>query len=522
MKSFRKILSLLVAATLLVAVLCGCGDGKSETEEPTQGEDASAPGASTGTRADTNEIVVGIAQDLDDSLDPHMMTAAGTREVLFNVFEGLVKPDTDGNLIPAVAESYDISETGDEFTFTLREGVKFHDGSLVTVGDIVYSVSRAAGLDTGTALVAALSIISSVEAVDEKIVVVRTSEPNIELIAYMASAQIIPEGNDPASSPIGTGPFSFSSRIAQDSIVLERFDDYWGDKAYLSKVTFRIIENSDSLVMALKSGAIDLCAHLTSSQADQLDDFTILEGTMNLVQALYLNNDAGPLSDVRVRQAISYAINPQEVMDFIAHGRGTAIGSHMYPAFGKYFMEELTDYYAYDLDTAKRLLAEAGYENGLSLEITVPGNYKPHVDTAVVLVEQLSKIGISATIKTVEWETWKSETYGERKYEATVCGFDASTLTASALLARFVSDNAKNISNFSSADYDETYAAASASTNDAEQTELYKRCLTILTEEAANAYIQDLCDLVAMRDTLEGYEFYPLYVMDLSTVRYAG
>jgi len=516
MKKLKQIISLLMAVLMLTAVLCGCADGKDSDKTTSPGEEASP-----GDNVKKSEIVVGIAQDLDDSLDPHKMTAAGTREVLFNVYEGLVKPDSDGNLVPAVAESYTINEeTGDEFTFALRQGVKFHDGSTVTVGDIVYSISRAAGLDTGEPLISALAIISDVSATDDSTIVVKTSVPNIELIALIASAYIIPENSAEDGTLAGTGPFKFSSRSPQENFIIERFDDYWGEKAYLEKVTYKIFENAEAILMALKGGAVDLCAHLTSSQAAELSGFTILEGTMNLVQALYLNNNVAPLNDVRVRQAISYAVDKQDIMDFIADGHGTAIGSSMYPAFSKYFLDELTDYYATDIDKAKSLLAEAGYENGFDLEITVPGNYQPHIDTATVLVEQLAKIGIRCKIKTVEWETWKEDTYGARNYQATVCGFDASTLTASALLSRFVSTNPKNISYFSNEEYDEVYAKASTATNEAEQTELYKRLETILTEQAANAYIQDMCDLVAVADGIVGYEFYPLYVIDMSKIRY--
>ena len=130
MNTLKRLLTLLLAFVLLTAVLCGCKDGKPGDPDP----EASPL---SGVAVPGGEITVGIAQDLDDSLDPHKMSAAGTREILFNVFEGLVKPDENGNLIPAVASSYTIADTGDTFTFTLREGVKFHDGRTVTVGDVV-------------------------------------------------------------------------------------------------------------------------------------------------------------------------------------------------------------------------------------------------------------------------------------------------------------------------------------------------------------------------------------------------
>ena len=192
----------------------------------------------------------------------------------------------------------------------------------------------------------------------------------------------------------------------------------------------------------------------------------------------------------------------------------------MYPAFGKYFDESLADAYPYDVEKAKELLAESGYENGFDLTITVPSNYQPHIDTAAVIVEQFKAVGINATIKQVDWNTWLTDVYGNRDFEATVCGFDASVLNASAMLARWVSDNDKNMINYSNEEYDETFAAAQSTTDEAEQTALYKRCLEILSETAANVYLQDLADFVAINPNLEGFEFYPLYVIDMSKLSY--
>ena len=513
----KKRLFALVLALVMTTALCACGGGK-----PT--DPAETPTGSTGEKLMGGEITVGIAADLDTSLDPHVSSSsAGTREVLFNIFEGLMKPDTDGNLIPAVAESYSVNETADAYTFTLREGVKFHNGDAVTVGDVVYSLSRAAGLETGEPLVATLSGVAAVEATDDRTVVVTLKAPDTEFIAYTTAA-IIPDGTDPADGLIGTGPFKFVSRVPQESIVIEKFADYWGTPAYLDKVTFSVIESAQTMVMSLRSGAIDMAGHLEASQVADLSDLTILEGSMNLVQALYLNNAAAPFNDVRVRQALSYAIDKYAVIDLAADGHGFAVGSSMYPAFGKYFVDDLTDYYTVDTAKAKELLKEAGYENGFTFTITVPSNYTPHVDAAQVIVNLLNQadIGVTAKIEQVEWATWYSDVYKGRQFEATVSGMDASTLTASALLQRFTSTNAKNFIGFDNADYDAAYAAAVATVDTDKQTELFKQCETILTEQAANVYIQDLADFFAMQNDVGGYEFYPLYVMDLSNVYRIG
>lgn len=511
------ILAMLILAMVLSLAACG---GKVQPPEDVDGDEVETP-----SRAATNEVTVGIPQDLEDSLDPHLTTAAGTREVLFNIFEGLVKPDSEGNIIPAVAEKCDVSDDGKVYTFTLRDGITFHNGEAVTVDDVVYSISRCAGmLDEGAYTAAStLTGIESIEATDDKTVVITLAVTNTEFLASLATtyAAIIPaDYDDQATNPIGTGPFKYVSRSPQENFVMEAYDGYWGEGAKLSKVTY-LITAADSLVMSLKSGAIDICAHLTADQVKSVEDqFNIEKDTMKLVQALYLNNAVEPFNDVRVRQALCYAVNVDEIINLVVDGNGVRVGSSMFPAFGKYFMEELSDYYTQDIDKAKELLTEAGYGDGFSMTITVPSNYPQHVQTGEVIAEQLKAVGITAEIVQVEWGTWVEDVYGGRNFQSTVVGFDTSTLTARGMLERWTSDHGKNMINFNNAEYDELFRQAIACTDDAEQTELYKQMETILTEEAANVYIQDLYDMVAVNPALDGLTFYPAYVLDLSTVYY--
>lgn len=510
----KKLLALFLALVMVGAVLPGCGDGSKDPGG--QGNNGK-----TGEPVKGGEITVGIAQDLDDSLDPHQTVAAGTREVLFNIFEGLVKPNSDGEMIPAVAEKYTLSEDGTTYTFTLREGVKFHNGQTVTAEDVVYSINRCAAVPEGQEkpLVAAFSAVKSVEALDEKTVAVTIAQRDLEFISYMTAAIIPADYENQATAPVGTGPFRFVSRTPQQDFVMERFEDYWGAPAWLDKVTYKICENADALVMNLNGGSIDLCAHLTSAQASQLNQsFQVLEGTMNLVQAIYLNNQAKPFDNQLVRQALCYAIDRQGIMDMVADGHGTAVGSSIYPAFTKYFLPELVDKYPHDMAKAKELLAQAGYPDGFDMTISVPNNYQPHMDTAEVVAEQLREAGINVTIQPVEWSTWLDTIYNGRQFQATVVGVDAANMTARAMLERFTSDYGKNFINYNNPAYDALFQQAINAQDEATQTDLYKQMETMLADTAANVYIQDLCDLVAMRQNLGGLKFYPIYVLDLSTV----
>ena len=499
----KKSLSVLLALVMLSALLAGCGQ-KSPADQ----------------RKKNNEIAVGIAQDLGSSLDPRSLASAGAREVLFNVFEGLYKPTASGDFAPALATGYDVSGDGKTYTFTLREGVKFHNGKTMTADDVVYTFKSYAESSTDSNLKAGLAGVAEVKADGGK-VVITLAEPNSDFLAYVASAHVIPaDYAEQETKPVGTGPFRYESRSVQENIVLVRNDDYYGTKALVSKVTFKIYETGTALVTALAGGAVDLVAHLTEQQVSGLStEYKVVEGTMNLVQALYLNNLEGPLADVRVRQALCYAVDVQEMLKLTANGHGTPVGSSIYPAFKKYFDASLANAYPHDVAKAKELLKEAGYES-FDLVITVPGNYTNHVDTAVVLAQQLKAVGVNATVQEVEWNTWLKDVYQGRKYQATVVGFDASMLTAGAMLNRFVSDSSKNISNFYSTEYDALIAEASSITDDARRTECYRAAEKILSDEAANVYLQDMADFVAIRATLSGYQFYPLYVMDLSAVGY--
>lgn len=496
MKKRLKTLFLLFVLTTLTIALSGCAGDKAD--------DASS------------SITIGIPQDLD-SLDPHTAVAAGTKEVLFNIFEGLVKPDSEGNLVPAVASEVIPSEDGKVYTFTLREGILFHDGSVVTVEDVKYSLERCADTSNGDPLVPAFSNIERVETPDETTIIVTLKEPDTDFLAYMTTA-IIPASNaSPETDPIGTGPYKYVSWTPQEEVILVKNNDYWGTPAHIENITIKIIADTDAIITSLNAGSIDFYARLSSAQIEQLNDnFEIYEGTMNLVQALYLNNDEAPFDDVRVRQALCYAIDPGEIMNLIFDGKGTELGSSMFPAFSKYYMEELNHTYDQDINKAKELLADAGYPDGFSFTITVPSNYQPHIDTAQVLVEQFKAIGVDAKINLVEWDSWLSDVYGGRQFQSTVVGVDASTLTASALLSRFVSDASNNFINYDNADYDAAYARAMGTTDDAERVAAYKECETILSEDAANVYIQDLAEFVAINKKYAGYEFYPLYVQDFS------
>ncbi|MBD5157791.1 MAG: ABC transporter substrate-binding protein [Butyrivibrio sp.] len=504
----KHLCTLLFMALLATAVLSGCagGTGTSSGDNPSKEQKSS--------------VVVGIQQDID-SLDPHKATAAGTKEILFNIFEGLVKPDENGNLMNAVASDYSVSEDGLVYTFTLRENVKFHNGNVVTAEDVKYSLERVSGLLDGTPLISTLSTIKSVEIVDEKTVRVTVENANTELI-YSFVAAIIPAGSgeDESADPIGTGPFSYVSYTPQEGIAVKKFDGYWQEGLpYLDEVNFKIINSAETALLELQGGTVDIYAYLTDSQANELkDSFNVVASPSNVVQALFLNNLEKPLDDVRVRQAICYALDKDSVNDFVGGGNGTIISSAMLPTL-KDFYTDLNGTYgtSANIEKAKELLADAGYADGFELEITIPSNYEFHMQTGEVVVEQLKKVGINAKINPVEWNAWLEDCYNGRKYQATISGITCD-MTPGYLLNRFQSGSKKNFVNFTSEKYDEIYLKAAASLDLKEKAGYYAELQQIICDEAASAFLQVPANTTAINKELEGYKFYPIYVQDLSTV----
>lgn len=488
---------------------------------------ASLYGCTGGTGSNGNSVTVGIAQDLSN-LDPQLAKTAGIREVLFNIFEGLVKAGPDGSLTPAVASDYEISKDCTTYTFTLREGVTFHNGETVTIEDVVYSLERCAGSENdGTPLVSAFSNVSKVEAADDSHVVITLAEPSLEFINALTAA-IIPKDSGPTitETMIGTGPFRFVSYTPQDNLKMEKYGGYWNKEkaARLDGVTFKVVPDVNAMVIGLKTGDLDMVVHLPNTLEKEVEDgFTVHRDTMKLVQALYLNNSVEPFDNELVRQAMYYAINVDGeggIIEFVCDGAGVATGTSMYPAQEKYFVPELAERYPHDVEKAKELLAQAGYPDGFEMTITAPSNYAQHVDTAQIIAEQLKAVNITANIEQVEWETWVNDVYRGRDYETTVCGISADDMTAREMLVRYMSDNQKNFINFQDEEFDGTMARAMAATDEEEQTQLYKRAQEILNEKAASLWIQDLCDLAVLNPALDGFTFYRTYVIDMSTIGY--
>ena len=452
-----------------------------------------------------------------DPLSPS--NTADGRSILFNVFEGLVKPDNAGRLRPCVAESVTIGEEKRVYDFRLRKNIHFHDGSPLTSDDVKFTLD--------TAVNAGHYGFSAIEKVETDgdygiRVILKSADP--EFLPFLTIGIVKDGSTDRDKKAVGTGPFYIESYAVQRSLILRKFKDYWQDDLpKLDKVTIVFFENADALIPGLYGGSID-GASLTGALAHQLDSrrFDIMPSYTAMVHLLALNNKAAPFDDLRIRQAVNFGTDIQEIIDTAFYGQGEPSGSPLIPGLSIYYEQSLADPYHFDPQEALKLLAESGYGEGgqrLSFEITVPSNYTMHVDTAQVVASRLGQIGIDVNIRLVDWATWLSDVYFGRKYQATVISLDSLIVSPSGFLSRYRSDSDNNFINFSDTEFDQVYDAAIAETNENRRINLYKQAQRIISANAASVYIQDILEFKAFQAGIYGGVLnYPLYVIDFASM----
>jgi peptide/nickel transport system substrate-binding protein len=374
--------------------------------------------------AQRTDITIG-AQLEPPNLDPTAGAAAAIDEVVYaNVFEGLTRFGPDGAVLPALASDWSISDDGLVYTFNLQAGVTFHDGTDFTAEDVVFSFDRARAEGSTNAQPGLFSAISSVEAIDDTTVQITLSAPNGAFLFNMAWGDAVIVASESAetnaTNPVGTGPFRFSEWVQGDRVELVRNETYWGEPVALEAATFRFISDPNAAFAAVMAGDVDAFpgfpAPETLAQFEANPQFNLLIGTTEGETILAMNNMQPPLDDIRVRQAISHAINRQDIIDGAMFGYGTPIGSHFAPHHPDYV--DLTGNSAYDPDAARALLAEAGVED-LTLRLMLP----PPVYArrgGEIIAAQLRDVGIETEITNLEWAQWLEQVFRGTDYDLTI------------------------------------------------------------------------------------------------------
>lgn len=436
-KRFRLILAAAAAASLL---LSGCGgstsgDGSDAQTEQAGNAEGTESAGSTSSGTDTSGfLVVPLVADIQTA-DVHKTTK--DYEIPLNIYDRLVdievKEDGSSEIVPSLAESWEISGDALTYTFHLRQGVKFHNGEELTADDVEYSFTRQLSVEgaVNTDFLAQIKGASQLlegtadqlegfETVDDYTFTITLSEPYAGFLACLSTpgcsiynreateAAGDQFGLDP-SVTVGTGPFRLTDWTINDQLVLTRYEDYWKGPSELSGVVIRIVPDTETQRMMFESGELDVVD--LDYLPDAVDDFTtrypdqIVSGPRVGTTYFTMNQNIEPFQDVRVRKAVQMAIDRQAILDALYGGRGQ-VENGIYP-HGLYGFNSSLPEITYDPEEAKALLAEAGYANGFEMQIAADSSASDATNQALEIIQaQLGEIGIQAEIQNMDESTW--------------------------------------------------------------------------------------------------------------------
>lgn len=398
-------LSLIAALAATAVILSACAG----SPEPT---------VTTGTGTPDPDATLHVGLVLEPTnLDIRHTSGAALEQILIdNIYEGLVSRTQENEIEGRLASDYTVSDDGLTYTFTLNEGIQFHDGTALTSADVVssYETVRTDATVQGNAEFAKVSSITAPDATTVEIVL---TEPDQNFLFTLTgpAGLVFKTGDttDLKSAENGTGPFTLTRWNKGSTITFARNDDYWGEKAGVAQVEFQYIPDFTAGVNAALAGDVDVLTAVDPNLAPQLEDsgeFALTKGRTTDKATLAFNNQKAPLDDVRVREALRLAIDHDALVEAV--GAGTTLHGPIPELDPGY--EDLSDVISYDPEKAKSLLAEAGQED-LELTLTIPSFYGTTVPK--VLISDFKKVGVSLEVNSVEFPTWLEDVYTNHDYD---------------------------------------------------------------------------------------------------------
>ncbi len=466
-----------------------------------------------------DSLVMGVGLE-PPHLDPTAGAAAAIDEIVYaNIFEGLTRIDRNGEVQPALAKSWTVSDDGLRYEFMLHEGVKFHDGASFEAADVVFSFERAMADDSVNAQKGLFEPIDSVSASDDSTVLITLKRPTGHFLFNLGwgDAIIVDEASADTnkSQPTGTGPFVFDRWVKGDRVELTRNPDYWGEPVALATATFKFISDPAAGVAALLAGDVDAFANfgapesLPQFEADPR--YTVVIGSTEGETILSTNNTRPPFDNIKVRQAIAHAIDRKAIIDGAMFGYGTPIGSHFAPHHPAYV--DLTGHYPYDLEKARALLAEAGHPDGFSATLKLPPPTYARRG-GEILAAQLAEIGIKLELIPVEWAQWLEQVFRGTDYDLTIVSH-----TEPMDIGIYGRDT--YYFNYQNPEFGTVMDQLAAAVEQEDRYQLMAKAQRILADDAVNGFLFQLAKHGVWKSNIKGlWENSPVQANDLTEVHW--
>ena len=515
MKSHLRILALMLAMVLL---LSACGGS------PQEG-DPSAENTGDGEVKDT--LVIGNYAE-PTVLDPPNQNMVPAALVNVQIYDGLVRQDNEtGEIVPSLATSW---EYVDDYTirFHLRDDVYFHDGSKLTAEDVKFTFDRGA-VAPMKAMIFEPFDTAKTKIIDEYTIELGTKDVFPPFLTYLTNnatlivskSAVEAAGSDEVfgRNPVGTGAYKFVEWIAGDRIVLERNEEYWGELPEFKNLVIRTITDDTTRAMALENGEIDIAYKLAPAQMEMLagsETSDIVSFPGYATEYCALNEAYEPLSDVRVRQAMRYALD-LDTMTEIAFGNGVVADGPVMPNISCYVPPAEGQEYGQDIEKAKALMKEAGYENGFDLTIAVNENIQRST-MAEMLANSWKEIGINATVQTIEFSTLVEDMYAGNT-QAFIMGFTAGGDDGSFFGDMFMTDNDSNLIAYSNPELDELFELAAVEMDPEVRNGYYAEAQYILREDMPWISLRFTDNIFGMSKELTGLDPDPEFYCEFRFVK---
>lgn len=425
MKNYKKIVALLLAGAMTLSLVACGGNSKKSTEKKDDGE---VVAGTSDAKSEDNDLVIAIGSNIS-SLDPHnipdTMAIAATR----GMYESLIKFDDEREITGQLAKSWEISDDSLTYTFKLNEGIKFQDGTDFNAAAVKGNFDRVFKKENNLRTRRTYIVtnddetetprIASIETPDDTTVVFKLTEPYSPFINKLTMFSIISPttldqyGNDIMFHPCGTGPYVFKEWVEGDHTTMTRNEEYWGEKASVDSVTIKEVPEAGSRTAMLQTGEADFVYPMPADQISAVEgngDITVNAVTSNIMRYVTLNMDLPELKEQKVRQAMNYAIDKDAYIELMYAGYGVEATSTM-PSVISYYSKQKP--YNYDLDKAKKLMKEAGFEAGFKLTLWGE-NITQDVKGMTFVKQQLEKIGIEVEVVPMEQATIDDKIYVEK------------------------------------------------------------------------------------------------------------